>query len=272
MTNTTEKDKTTTTNNNNGADNNEKQSERIEMQIINDPTDYVESTSQFEERIGNESDISREFHWLDYYTNETYHNEVEWRSSPRFVPGTENRWPMEEIDYAIDFPKYQDFQDTLESVPHESPASSVMAIDGDFGSDDDDQLGDLNNNFDRIRNLNQVRDDNEFDNNNDAIINFYNSEQSEDYDGDYDDNDERPFLRRRRRRHHRSRDSRCTYYSSYDYNTNPNPWWLRHIRIIAPIWFFIFMLVLFVLLLLLKKRTNHQHHNSTTTNNTNLDN
>ena len=157
MTNTTEKDKTTTTNNNNGADNNEKQSERIEMQIINDPTDYVESTSQFEERIGNESDISREFHWLDYYTNETYHNEVEWRSSPRFVPGTENRWPMEEIDYAIDFPKYQDFQDTLESVPHESPASSVMAIDGDFGSDDDDQLGDLNNNFDRIRNLNQVR-------------------------------------------------------------------------------------------------------------------
>ncbi|KAH9416730.1 hypothetical protein DERP_014781 [Dermatophagoides pteronyssinus] len=234
--------KTTTTNNNN-ADN-ESRSERIEMQIINDPTDYVETTSQFEERIGNASDISREFHWLDYYTNETYHNEAEWRSSPRFVPGTENRWPMEEIDYAIDFPKYQDVQDTLESVPHESPASSVMAID----------------------------DDNEFDNNNDAIINFYNSEQSEDYDGDYDDNDERPFLRRRRRRHHRSRDSRCTYYSSYDYNTNPNPWWLRHIRIIAPIWFFVFMLVLFVLLLLLKKRTNHQHQNSTTTNNTNLDN
>nr|XP_027198250.1 putative uncharacterized protein DDB_G0278881 [Dermatophagoides pteronyssinus] len=256
MKNTSEKDKTTTTTNNNNGnnDNNDNHAERIEMQIINDPTDYVETTSQFEERIGNASDISREFHWLDYYTNETYHNEAEWRSSPRFVPGTENRWPMEEIDYAIDFPNYQDVQDTLDSVPHASPASSVMAIDGDFGSDDDnDKLGDLKNNFDRIKNLNQVR---------------------EDYDGDYDDNDERPFLRqrRRRRRHHRSRDSRCTYYSSYDYNTNPNPWWLRHIRIIAPIWFFIFMLVLFVLLLLLKKRTNHQHQNSTTTNNTNLDN
>ena len=150
---TNSNNKTTTTNGNN----NENQSERIEMQIINDPTDYVESTSQFEERIGNASDISREFHWLDYYTNETYHNEVEWRSSPRFVPGTENRWPMEEIDYAIDFPKYQDFQDTLESVPHESPASSVMAIDGDFGSDDDNELGDLNNNIDRMQNLNQVR-------------------------------------------------------------------------------------------------------------------
>ena len=160
------------------SDDSDNENVPLQIKITKDPAEYAETTSQFEARIGDENEISREFHWLDHFTNETHHDdEIQWRSSPCSI----NRWPMQNVDYAMDFPNFDDVQNTLDSIDHKSQASSVMAIDGDqkiqnnnFGDDSDD----LNSH---------------------EIISFYSNTESSDYDADNDEAyDPKPLLSRRR--------------------------------------------------------------------------
>ena len=84
----------TNNNNNNQSANNNNNNSNIDenslnlsaeipdFHVIQDMSDLAESASQFEERIGDEEDISRDFQWLDFYTNQTYYRNAEWRSSP----------------------------------------------------------------------------------------------------------------------------------------------------------------------------------------------
>ncbi|KAH9417690.1 hypothetical protein DERP_011401 [Dermatophagoides pteronyssinus] len=50
--------------------------------ITNDPSQHVISSRQFEQQIGNEDQINRDFNWLDYQTGQSYYDSVAWRSSP----------------------------------------------------------------------------------------------------------------------------------------------------------------------------------------------
>ena len=68
----------------NNLNDTDKTNDLDEFLIINDPADYVESTSQFEQRVGSsESEIAREFRWLNNFTAQTNYRylPVEWRSS-----------------------------------------------------------------------------------------------------------------------------------------------------------------------------------------------
>ncbi|KAH9416732.1 hypothetical protein DERP_014783 [Dermatophagoides pteronyssinus] len=168
---------TTTTfiNSTTSSDDSDNENVPHQIKITKDPAEYAETTSQFEARIGDEHEISREFQWLGRFTNETHHNdEIQWRSSPSSI----NQWPMQYVDYAMDFPNFDDVQNTLDSIDHKSQASSVMAIDGD---DSDQKI--KNNNF----------GDDSDDLNSHKII------KSSDYDADNDEAyDPKPLLSRRR--------------------------------------------------------------------------
>ena len=50
--------------------------------ITNDPSQHVVSSRQFEQQIGNEDQINRDFNWLDYQTGQSHYDPVAWRSSP----------------------------------------------------------------------------------------------------------------------------------------------------------------------------------------------
>ncbi|KAH9416722.1 hypothetical protein DERP_014773 [Dermatophagoides pteronyssinus] len=50
--------------------------------ITNDPSLHAVSSRQFEQQIGNEDQINRDFNWLDYQTGQSYYDSVAWRSSP----------------------------------------------------------------------------------------------------------------------------------------------------------------------------------------------
>ncbi|KAH9417678.1 hypothetical protein DERP_011389 [Dermatophagoides pteronyssinus] len=160
------------------SDDSENENVPQQIKITKDPAEYAETTSQFEARIGDENEISREFHWLDHFTNETHHDdEIQWRSSPCSI----NQWPMQYVDYAMDFPNFDDIQNTLDSIDHKSQASSVMAIDGDQ----------------KIQNNNFVDDSGDFADH--KVISFYSNTESSDYDADNDEAyDPKPLLSRRR--------------------------------------------------------------------------
>nr|XP_027196428.1 uncharacterized protein LOC113790923 [Dermatophagoides pteronyssinus] len=50
--------------------------------ITHDPLEHAVSPRQFEQQIGNEDQISRDFNWLDYQTDQSHYDHAEWRSSP----------------------------------------------------------------------------------------------------------------------------------------------------------------------------------------------
>ncbi|XP_046915551.2 uncharacterized protein LOC124496123 [Dermatophagoides farinae] len=243
-----------------------------EMLIINDPSEYAETSSQFDERIGTESEISREFRWLDYYTNDTHYNDVEWRSSPRCTPCCN----ANEFDIAVAFPEYVDVtQTTLDLsetiIPHVPQASSVMAT---GGTDHEVDNNDMNNNDDRFENpdfnfnyqQNQLDFSDDYDvyvplapppspSSNDFIFVCDLSEQSTDYDGDNDEGSEQMLTNgRKRNRRRRLR----------PLNINRNEqrkWW--HIEsvtekcgIIVAVWIFVIWIVIMVLLSIIEKTRN----------------
>ena len=79
-----------------------------EFIIINDPADYVETTSQFELRVGSsESEIAQEFRWLENYTDRTNLRSipVEWRSS---LQNLENFSPLDDSQ-SMSKPKLERF-------------------------------------------------------------------------------------------------------------------------------------------------------------------
>ncbi|OTF83723.1 hypothetical protein BLA29_006104 [Euroglyphus maynei] len=255
----------------------------IELQIINDPMEYIETTSQFDERIGTESEISREFHWLNFYTNDTHFNDVQWRSSPRYVPTS---WSMRQLDCAMDFPEFFDVTHTTvdtsqTTIPHITPTSSVMATASDY--DDDNGKPDMMDYYfnHQLNEQNEMYlDDDEFDHHipvpppppstptqpgDEFVINFdEHSEQSTNYDGDNDDDDSQTTLRlgrqqrNRRRRQHR----RPNFEESL-----PNKWFMKKCGLFVAFWLFLIWVIILVLLSILEK--SHDTHNpaSTTTSN-----
>ena len=99
-----------------------------EFQIINDPDEYVETTSDFEERIGSDDEIAREFEWLDRFTRQTnYRNiPVEWRSSLKnILDMAENLESIPEIEElpsinSVNVEKQDDYYEMKELSVEES--------------------------------------------------------------------------------------------------------------------------------------------------------
>ncbi|KAH9416733.1 hypothetical protein DERP_014784 [Dermatophagoides pteronyssinus] len=92
----------------NQINDNDRNNDLDEFQIINDPADYEETTSQFELRVGSsESEIAQEFRWLEGYTDRTDFRSipVEWRSS---LQNLENFSPLDDQE-SMSKPKLERF-------------------------------------------------------------------------------------------------------------------------------------------------------------------